>query len=76
LNKEEKFIVLTTSLAHGFIHAYGLILPALLLLLTREFEVGTTEMGVVPPRFTALPSVWGPYPQALHRTALDRAVLL
>jgi MFS family permease len=46
LNKEERFIVLTTSLAHGFIHAYGLILPALLLLLSREFGVGTTEMGI------------------------------
>ncbi|MFO8090102.1 MAG: MFS transporter [Desulfatiglandaceae bacterium] len=46
MNKEERLIVLTTSLAHGFIHAYGLILPALLLMLAREFGVGTTQMGI------------------------------
>ena len=46
MNKEERFIVLVTSLAHGLIHAYGLILPALLLTLTREFGVGVMEMGI------------------------------
>ncbi len=46
MNKEERFIVLITCLAHGLIHAYGLILPTLLLTLTREFEVGVVEMGV------------------------------
>jgi MFS family permease len=46
MNKEERFIVLVASLAHGLIHAYGLILPALLLTLTEEFGVGVMEMGI------------------------------
>jgi MFS family permease len=46
LNREERFVVLSSSIAHGLIHSYGLILPALLLILAKELGASKLELGI------------------------------
>ena len=46
MNREEKLVVFSSSIAHGLIHSYGLILPALLLILAKDLNTSKLELGI------------------------------
>jgi len=47
MNNSEKRVIFLTGLAHSLNHAYTLILPAIILLLIKEFQVGYLVIGVL-----------------------------
>jgi MFS family permease len=47
MNNQEKRVIFLTGMAHFLSHAYTLILPAVILLLIKEFQVGYFVIGVL-----------------------------
>lgn len=47
MNNQEKRVIFLTGVAHFLSHAYTLILPAIILLLIKEFQVGYFAIGVL-----------------------------
>lgn len=47
MNNQEKKVIFLTGMAHFLSHAYTLILPAIVLLLLREFQIGYFVIGIL-----------------------------
>lgn len=47
MNKNEKIILFITGMSHLLVHAIMLVLPAILIVLQKEFSVGLATLGIV-----------------------------